>query len=115
MPIQDTAQMTVKQHAVPQNIMDVEFKLVGDLTMRQFAYIFVFGLAAYLVAQNVVGVFKWPITIVLALIGVSLAFIPVEERGMDEWVINFLKAISSICITYLGCITIFLFKRSSFW
>ena len=27
-----------KQHAVPQNVMSVDFKLIGDLTMRQFAF-----------------------------------------------------------------------------
>lgn len=92
MPIRDT-QNTTQQHAVPQNIMDVEFKLVGDLTMRQFAYIFVFGISAYLVAQNLGGVFRWPIATILGLVGLGLAFVPVQERGLDEWLVNFIKAI----------------------
>ncbi|KKU57584.1 MAG: hypothetical protein UX79_C0008G0018, partial [candidate division WWE3 bacterium GW2011_GWB1_47_11] len=35
MPIKDELKIN-KQHAVPQNIMDVEFRIIGDLTMRQF-------------------------------------------------------------------------------
>ncbi len=94
MPIQER-QMLNKQHAVPQNIMDVEFKLVGDLTMRQFAYLLVFGVLAYFTARTVGGIFKWPFTGFFILIGLGLAFVPIQERGMDEWIVNFLKAIYS--------------------
>jgi uncharacterized membrane protein len=94
MPIVDNIQSN-KQHAVPQNIMDVEFKLIGDLTMRQFAYLIVSGLCAYLASVFVVGLFKIPTMIFFALLGLGLAFVPIEERGMDEWIINFFKAIYS--------------------
>jgi len=92
MAIQEV-QKTVKQHAVPQNIMDVEFKLIGDLTMRQFTYLLVFGLIAYIVYISMVGVFKWPITMFFVLFGLALAFVPIQERGMDEWFVNFFKAV----------------------
>ncbi len=82
-----------KQHAVPQNIMDVEFKLVGDLTMRQFAYLLVFGILSYLSTVTVVGLFKWPITVFLALLALGLAFIPFQERGLDEWIVNFIRSV----------------------
>jgi hypothetical protein len=83
------------QHPVPQNIMDVEFKLIGDLTMRQFAYLMVFGLSAYLSYLLVIGIFKWPTVVTLIFLGLGLAFVPVEERGLDEWIVNFFKAINS--------------------
>ena len=83
------------QHPVPQNIMDVEFKLIGDLTMRQFAYLFVAGISAYLSYLLVIGLFKWPTVIFLILLGIGLAFVPVEERGLDEWIVNFFRAINS--------------------
>jgi len=86
---------TNKQHAVPQNIMDVEFKLVGNLTMRQFIYLVVFGGGAYLAAITMVGIFKWPIVIFFVFMGLILAFLPVQERGMDEWVVNFFRAVYS--------------------
>jgi len=84
-----------RQHPVPQNIMDVQFKLVGDLTMRQFAYLFVLGILAYLAYLVVYGVFKWPAVVILVLLGLALAFVPVEERGLDEWIVNFFRAINS--------------------
>ncbi len=94
MPIQDI-QLTNKQHAVPQNIMDVEFKLIGDLTMRQFFYVVVFGLLSVGSFTMLQGIFKWPAVISTALLGVGLAFVPVEDRGMDQWIINFFKSVYS--------------------
>lgn len=94
MPLADLPQAN-RQHPVPQNIMDVEFKLIGDLTMRQFAYLFVFGLSAYLAYLIVIGIFKWPTVLILVLLGLGLAFVPVEERGLDEWIVSFFKAINT--------------------
>ncbi len=94
MPIREQ-QTTNKQHAVPQNIMDVEFKLIGDLTMRQFIYIVVFALLAYLFKSAVPQPFTWPVSLGTALFGLVLAFVPVEERGLDEWLVNFVQAINS--------------------
>ncbi|HLD51609.1 hypothetical protein A3K34_03990 [candidate division WWE3 bacterium RIFOXYC1_FULL_40_10] len=92
MPIRDNIQ-TNTQHAVPQNIMDVEFKLIGDLTMRQFAYVLIFGGMAYLMLILPTGIFKIPLFILSAGLGIGLAFIPVEERGLDQWIVNFVKAV----------------------
>ena len=94
MPLADLPQ-TNKQHAVPQNIMDVEFKLIGDLTMRQFAYLMICGGISYLAAVSVIGLFKWPIVVFFTFLGLGLAFIPIQERGLDEWIVNFFKAIYS--------------------
>jgi len=55
-------QLTNKQHAVPQNIMDVEFKLIGDLTMRQFAYLIIFGGLAWTCFSVMKGAFRIPFT-----------------------------------------------------
>lgn len=93
MPLPDMPQSN-KQHPVPQNVMDVQFKLIGDLTMRQFAYLFVFGFAAYLANITVIGIFKWPIVVLLSLLALGLAFVPIAERGLDEWIANFIRAIS---------------------
>lgn len=93
MPIQDV-QQTGKQHAVPQNIMDVEFKIIGDLTMRQFFYLLIFwGLAYVVYITGVPSIIKWPVILITVLGGVAFAFLPVEDRGVDEWIINFFKAI----------------------
>jgi len=94
MPLADLPQSN-KQHAVPQNIMEVEFKLIGDLTMRQFAYLMLFGGMAYLASISVIGVFKWPLVAINAILGFGLAFVPIQERGLDEWIVNFIRAIYS--------------------
>ena len=83
------------QHPVPQNIMDVEFKLIGELTMRQFSYLLVFGLAAYFSANRIPGIMKFPSVIFFVLLALGLAFVPVGERGLDEWIMNFYKSITS--------------------
>lgn len=93
MPIADMPQSN-KEHAVPQQVMSVDFKLIGDLTMRQFAYVFIAGILAYLSYVFFIGIFRWPIVIFIAFFGLGFAFIPVQERGMDEWIANFFKAIN---------------------
>jgi len=93
MAIQDISSQSNRNHAVPQNIMDVEFKIVGDLTMRQFSYILIFGLMAYFNIQVMVGIFKWPLTVFFVLLGLSLAFVPVQDRGLDVWLVNFIKSV----------------------
>lgn len=94
MPLADAPQSN-KQHAVPQNIMDVEFKLVGDLTMRQFSYLLILGFLSYFSYAIIPGIFKWPIVMTLGILALGLAFIPVQERGLDEWLVNFFRAINS--------------------
>ena len=94
MPIQDIP-LTNKMHAVPQNFMDVEFKLIGDLTMRQFTYLMIGGVSAYLTYSTVGGVFKWPFVLFLVILGLSFAFLPIQERGLDVWLVNLFKAIYS--------------------
>ncbi len=95
MPIKDE-QTTNKQHAVPQNIMDVEFKIIGDLTMRQFFYLMVFfgiSYGAFVFFRE--SIFRWPVSLISGGVGVLLAFVPVEDRGLDQWIVSFFKAIYS--------------------
>lgn len=84
-----------RQHPVPQNIMDVEFKLIGDLTMRQFSYLLIFGLASYISLNQIPGLFRIPVAIFFGLLALGLAFVPVGERGLDEWIVNFYRSINS--------------------
>ena len=94
MPIQEVKK-TNEQHAVPQNIMDVEFKLIGDLTMRQFVYILVFAGLAYIFYLVVPHPFKYLFSTVSALLGIGLAFVPLQERGLDQWIMNFFHSVYS--------------------
>ena len=84
----------MRQHPIPQNIMDVEFKLVGDLTLKQFAYAAIgFGLA-YLAFASGLGLFiKWPLVVFFSLAGLAFAFFPLDDRSLDIWLLNYVTAI----------------------
>jgi len=91
MPINDV-QTTNKQHAVPQNIMDVEFKIIGELTMRQFIYLLIFcGIGYFIYSTGLPAFVKWPLILLLVGSGAGFAFVPVQDRGLDEWIISFFK------------------------
>ncbi|MBI4091394.1 PrgI family protein, partial [candidate division WWE3 bacterium] len=95
MPINEV-QQTVKQHAVPQNIMQVEFKVIGELTMRQFFYLVIAAVLAFgMYKTGLPSFLRLPLTIAVAGAGVAIAFVPIQDRGMDQWVVNFFNAIYS--------------------
>ena len=83
-----------KQHPIPQNLMDVEFKIVGDFTVRQFTYLVAAGLPMYAIYQSPIqGFIKTVLLFVLGLLGFLLVFVPIDDRGMDVWIVNFFKAV----------------------
>ncbi len=84
----------MQQHPIPQNVTQYQFRLVGDMTLKQFLELALGLLLAYLFfASNLIFIIKWPLVIVSILFGAGLAFFPVEDRPLDQWIINFLKAI----------------------
>ncbi|MBI4099812.1 carboxypeptidase regulatory-like domain-containing protein [Candidatus Microgenomates bacterium] len=83
-----------EQHAVPQDITGFTFKLVGDMTLKQFGELAFGALTAYLFyVSNWHFLLKWPLVFSFGFLGVALAFIPIEERPLDVWIINFFRAI----------------------
>lgn len=84
----------MEQHAVPQDITGFKFKLVGDMTLKQFGELAFGAVMAYLFyASPWNALLKWPLVLFFGLFGIALAFFPVEERPLDIWIINFFKAI----------------------
>ncbi len=83
-----------QQHPIPQQISSYQFKLVGNMTLKQFFQIAggaLFSLLFY--ASNLHPVIKWPLVIFFALFGAALAFLPFEERPFEQWIISFFKAV----------------------
>ncbi len=84
------------EHAIPQNIMSVEFKLIGDLTIKQFVFVAIPLLLGFLMF-----VFKVNNYITLVFTGIFLLaalfidFIPLDDRPLDEWIINFIIAVKN--------------------
>ena len=87
----------MEQHPIPQNVTSFQFKLVGDITLKQFAYLAGCSLAAYLMTRVgfIPALFRYPIAGFLALLGIGLAFVPIEERPMDRWIVAFFRSIYS--------------------
>lgn len=86
----------MEQHPVPQHISSYEFKLVGDMTIKQFFQLaggIIISLIFY--ASPLPGFIKWPFVFLFALLGVALAFLPFEERPLTTWFFAFIKAIYS--------------------
>src|SRR3990167_9386954 len=98
MPIQETSVPTNagRQHPVPQNVMDVEFKVVGNLTIRQLFYLFIGGVLIYIFIKSGLPKFwRYSFISISGLISFAVAFIPYEERGLDKWLVSFIKAMGS--------------------
>lgn len=94
----------MEQHAIPQQISSYEFKLVGDMTLKQFLKAAAgIVLAIIINSTKLIVLVKWPLMLVVAGGGLALAFLPFEERPLETWVISFIKAIYSP--------TIYIYKR----
>jgi len=86
----------MEQHAIPQQISSYEFKLVGDMTLKQFLKAAVgIVLAVIINSTKLIILVKWPLMLFLAGGGLALAFVPFEDRPLEVWVLSFLKAIYS--------------------
>lgn len=84
----------MEQHAVPQDITGFKFKLVGDMTIKQFGELAGGAVIAYIFyASGWHPIFKWPLVFFFGFMGFALAFLPIEERPLDIWIINFFKSI----------------------
>ena len=83
----------MEQHAIPQQISSYQFRLVGDMTLKQFFQLAGGALVALLFyAAPLPGYVKWPFIIVSALLGAALAFLPFEERPLERWIVAFFRA-----------------------
>ena len=83
----------MKQHSVPQAIMEVEFNLFGAMNVRQFGYVAGAGGVGYFAYLIMPGILKWPVAGICVLFGLGLAFVPIDDRPMDQWVTNFLLSL----------------------
>lgn len=85
-------------HPIPQNITSFQFKLIGDMTLKQFAYLAVGSTIAYLLFvffAHDYPLAAWPLIIISTLSGAAFAFLPIGSRPLDYWLKAFLKAVYS--------------------
>lgn len=88
--------MPVQQHPVPQHIASYEFRLVGDMTLRQFGYLAVGTVIALIFyGTPLPDIIKWPLILLSGFSGFAFAFMPIEGRPLTTWIIAFIKAVFS--------------------
>ncbi len=85
-------------HPIPQNVTSFQFRLIGDMTLKQFLYLASGSGIAYLIfvlfaARHPYA--AWPLIIISALLGAAFAFMPIGSRPLDHWLKAFLKSIYS--------------------
>jgi hypothetical protein len=82
----------MKQHPIPQDITGYRFHLIGAMTLKQFAELAAGGIIAFIVYKsNLIGVVKWPMFVFVIILAIMIAFVPIEERPLDFWIITYLK------------------------
>lgn len=89
----------MKQHAIPQNILDVEFKLFTKFTIKEFVYIAIGigfgGIFLYFFSTGKLpGIIAFPIFIVSSGIGLFLGLVPINDQKADTFLKNYFSAIS---------------------
>lgn len=88
----------MRQHAIPQNILDVEFKIFTKFTLKEFAYLAI-GIGTgsiflYLYAKNQApAIVAIPIFIICSGIGIFFALVPINDQPADQYLKNFVNAI----------------------
>ncbi len=88
--------MAIQQHPLPQDISSYRFRLIGDMTLKQFASLgicIILAIISY--SLPLPFFFKYPIVFAFLLLGVGMAFVPVQGRSLDIWLVAFIKSIYS--------------------
>jgi len=86
----------MEQHAIPRQITNFEFKLIGFLTLKQFIYLLVFLLSAYaLYSLFPIPILNILFAVILAGIGIVFALVPIYDRPADVWIKNIYKKLIS--------------------
>lgn len=84
----------MENHPIPQDITGFQFKLIGDMTLKQFAYLAVGIILGWITfALPIFILIKLPFALLFIGLGVATAFVPIEGRPFDIMVTNYFKAL----------------------
>ncbi len=89
----------MRQHPIPQNVLDIEFKLFTRFTLKEFAYLALGigtgGIFLYFsIRGDIPGIVGIPIFAILSGIGSFLALVPINDLPADKAISNFFAAIN---------------------
>ncbi len=84
-------------HPIPQDITGFQFKLIGNMTVKQFVYLAIGAVLAWLFffIIDFPTIIKWPLSILAITTGAIFAFVPIDGRPMDLMLTNFIRALIS--------------------
>lgn len=84
----------MEQHPVPQDITGFQFKLIGDMTVKQFVYLAGGLVVAFIIYHlNIIVFVKYPLLALFAGGGAALAFLDVDKRPLDRIVASFFRSV----------------------
>lgn len=84
------------QHPIPRQITSFEFKLIGFMTLKQFLYLVIFFPVGFVVFKIIpIPIINALLGILVGAVGLAFAFIPYQDRPLEEWVRNFIKRMNS--------------------
>lgn len=84
----------MENHPIPQDITGFQFKLIGNMTVKQFAFLALGTLLAWFCffILPLFIIIRLPLAILFLAMGIGLAFVPIDGRPMDVMIINLIKA-----------------------
>jgi len=91
----------MEQHPIPQDVTGFQFKLIGTMTVKQFGYVALGAILAVVCWYAPVEGFFWNFVAkgvllpLFAILGVVIAFVPIEGRPVDVMATNFFHAMIS--------------------
>lgn len=84
----------MENHPIPQDVTGFQFKLIGNMTVKQFAYLATGIVMSGVFLQFPISIFiKFPFSVFFAILGIGLAFFPISGRPMDAVIGSFIKAL----------------------
>jgi hypothetical protein len=87
----------MENHPIPQDVTGFKFKIIGSMTVKQFAYVVVAGIFCtitfVLPLTGIAALIKIPLVIGFAGLGFALAFVPVGGRPLDKMFMYFATSI----------------------
>lgn len=89
----------MRQHPIPQNVLDVEFKLFTKFTVKEFAYIatgvLLGAIFIYLWTENrMPAIIAFPSFAFFSGTGLILGLVPIQDQPADRLLSNYIKAIN---------------------
>lgn len=84
----------MQEHALPQDVTGYKFHIIGNMTLKQFGEVAAGCIVGFLLYQtNLYPFIKIPLVVLAGAAGAMVAFVPIEERPLDQWITAFFRAL----------------------